>query len=157
MGSDGQSVTREVDARKLWAGGVATALVAALVALVAMLVATVAFDVSPVAPDWLVGESGDAALSSRFAATAAVAALLATGLLHLLLLSTPGPMAFFGWIIALLTLAAAVTPFAVGDDLDAQVATAVTAAAVGLVIGVLLSRVADSALILRQTGGLPDG
>ena len=42
MGSDGQSVTRAVDASKLWAGGVATALVAALVALVAMLVATVA-------------------------------------------------------------------------------------------------------------------
>ena len=156
MGSDGMSVTRVVDAGKLWAGGVATALVAALVALVAMLVATVAFDVSPVAPDWLVGEAREAGLSTRFAATAAVAALLATALLHLLLLSTPSPRAFFGWIIALLTVAAAVTPFAVGSDLGAQVATAVTAAAVGLVIGTLLTRVADSALTLRRTES-PDG
>ncbi len=151
MGGDGVSGTRVVDAGKLWAGGAATALVAALVALVAMLVATVAFDVTPVAPDWLVGDSGEAALSTRFAATAAVAALLATALLHLLLLSTPSPRAFFGWIIFLLTVAAAVTPFAVGSDQGAQVATAVTALAVGLVIGVLLSRVADSALMLRRT------
>jgi hypothetical protein len=35
-----------------------------------------------------------------------VAALLATGLLHLLLASTPRPLQFFTWIVALATVAA---------------------------------------------------
>lgn len=44
-------------------------------------------------------------------ATAAVAALLATGLMHLLLLSTPRPGQFFTWIVGLLTLIAVILPF----------------------------------------------
>ena len=131
-----------IDAGRLWAGGVATALVAALVAIVGVLVCSVALDTKPIAPSWLLGDSENATISTRFAITAAVAALLATALLHLLLLSTPRPIVFFGWIVALATVAAAVSPFTIGNDTERQVACAVIIGCIGLVIGTSLAAVA---------------
>ena len=89
-GDDGIGRGRlRVDAARLWTGGLATALVAALVAVVGVLVARGLFDVPVLAP------TGEGALgnanTARLAGLAAVAALLATGLMHLLLLSTPDP------------------------------------------------------------------
>jgi hypothetical protein len=139
------ATTPRVDAARLWAGAAATAVVAALVALVSLLVISIAFDVKPVGPNWLLGDSKDWTLATRFAVTAAVAALLAAGLLHVLLLTTPRPRAFWGTIVALATVTAAVTPFAVSGSQSAQIATSVTAALVGIVIGALLSSVADRA------------
>ena len=69
--------------------GLATALVAALVTLVGVLIARGLFDVPVLAPTDE-GTLGNAS-TLRLAVFAAVAALLATGLLHLLLLSTPQP------------------------------------------------------------------
>lgn len=138
---------RAVDAGRLWTGGVATALVAALVALVGVLIARGLFDVPVLAPTEE-GTLGDAS-TLRLAAFAAAAALLATGLLHLLLVSTPQPRRFFTWIVTLVTIAAALTPFLTGADLDEKVATSAITVAVGLAIGSLLSGVARSAL---QTG-----
>jgi hypothetical protein len=135
-----------VNGGRLWAGAVATAVVAALVALVSLLVINVALDVTPVGPKWLLGDGRNWTLTTRFAVTAAVAALLAAAVLHLLMLTTPRPRAFFGTIVGLATVAAAVTPFAVSGKQSAQIATAVTAALVGLVIGSLLSSVADRAI-----------
>ena len=88
---------RSVDAGRLWTGGVATALVAALVAMVGVLIARGLFEVPVLAPTEE-GTLGNAS-TFRLAAFAALAALLATGLLHLLLLSTPQPRRFFTWII----------------------------------------------------------
>ena len=87
-GQDGTGGGRlRVDAARLWTGGLATALVAALVAVVGVLIARGLFDVPVLAPT-AEGALGNAN-TARLAALAAVAALLATGLLHLLLLSTP--------------------------------------------------------------------
>jgi hypothetical protein len=52
------------------------------------------------------GALGDAS-TARLAILAAVAALVATGLMHLLLLSTPRPFRFFTWIVSLLTFGGA--------------------------------------------------
>lgn len=134
-----------VDGKRLWAGGAATAVVAALVALVALLVETTALDIRPVAPSWLLGDGADWTLATRFAVTAAVSALAATALLHLLVLTTPQPRAFFGWIVTLVTVAAAVTPFASDATSSRQIATAVTIVLVGIVVGTLLSAVLTSA------------
>jgi hypothetical protein len=95
---------------------VATALVAALVAVVGVLIARGLFVVPVLAPTDE-GALGNAS-TFRLAAFAAIAPLLATGLLHLLLLSTPQPRRFFTWIIALATIAAALVPFLTGADLD---------------------------------------
>jgi hypothetical protein len=77
---------------------------------------------------------------------AALAALLATGLLHLLLLSTPRPLRFFTWIVALATIAAALAPFLTDADLDQKVATSLVYLAIGISIGSLLSGVGRSAI-----------
>jgi hypothetical protein len=67
----------QVDAGRLWAGGAATALVAALVAVVGVLVCQNVFDVVMVRPPLIpVGNS----FTVRYAITAAVLAILATAL-----------------------------------------------------------------------------
>jgi hypothetical protein len=87
-GDDGTGRARvRVDAARLWTGGLATALVAALVAVVGVLIARGLFEVP------VLGPTGEDALgntsTARLATLAAVAALVATGLMHLLLVSTP--------------------------------------------------------------------
>jgi hypothetical protein len=139
--------SRTVDAGRLWTGGVATALVAALVALVGVLICRGLLDVPVLAPTDQ-GTLGDAS-TFRLAALAALAALLATGLLHLLLLSTPRPLRFFTWIVTLTTVAATLAPFLTDADLDEKVATAAIYLAVGIAIGSLLSGVGRSAMRLR--------
>src|SRR5512132_1554084 len=140
----GTEPTRSIDAGRLWTGGVATALVAALVAVVGVLIARGLFDVPVLAPTDE-GALGNAS-TLRLAVFAAIAALLATGLLHLLLLSTPQPRRFFTWIITLATIAAALVPFLTDADLDEKIATSAITLVVGVAIGSLLSGVARSAV-----------
>ena len=121
-----------VDAGRLWAGGLATAIVAALIAVLGILVARGIFNVPVLAPK----DSGTWGNANTFsyAVVAFGAALVATGLMHLLLLTTPSPFQFFGWIVVLLTAAAAAAPFATGATTSAKVATAVINAVIGLAI-----------------------
>ncbi len=137
-----------IDAGRLWAGAAATALVAGLVALVAMMVFDVGFDVTPVKPGWLVGGGRDWSLYTQFAVTGVVAALVAAGLLHLLLLGAPKPLVFFGWVVALVTIAAGVAPFGANAELSEQIATAVIAGCIGLVIGTALTAVAGRTAVV---------
>src|SRR4051794_3985959 len=85
------------DPGRLWAGGAVTALVAAGVSLIAVLVAQRVLDVAIRMPD-----------GSRFSdpmtvlpISAVLVTLLATGLLHLLMATTPRAPHFFGWIAGL--------------------------------------------------------
>src|SRR3954464_7000388 len=97
-----------VDAGRLWAGGAATAVVAALVALVGVLVCQNVFDVVMVRPPLIpIGTS----FAVRYAITAAALAIVAAALGHLLALTTPRPRSFFTWILGLATLAGGVLPF----------------------------------------------
>jgi hypothetical protein len=134
-----------VDANRLWTGGVATAVVAALVAVVGVLIARGLFGVPVLAPteDGALGNANTA----RLALVAAGAALVATGLMHLLLLFIPRPRQFFTWIISLATLAAVLVPFSTGASLATKVATAAINLAIGVAIGSLVSGVASSAVL----------
>jgi hypothetical protein len=140
--------SRTVDAGRLWTGGVATAVVAALVALVGVLVCRGLLEVPVLAPTEA-GTLGGAG-TWRLVGLAALAALVATGLLHLLLLSTPRPLRFFSWIVTLATVAAVLAPFLTDADLDEQLATAAVYLAVGIAIGSLLSGVGRSAMRARS-------
>jgi hypothetical protein len=120
---------------------VATAVVAALVAVVGILVVRGVLDIAVLAPE---GHGAwDTASMSSYAVGAAVVALVATGLMHLLLVSTPRPQAFFGWIMFLVAVVVAVWPFTTGADLAPQVATAVIDVVIVLAIWSLLSGSAD--------------
>ena len=86
---------------------------------------------------------------------AALVALVAAGLLYLLVLSTPQPSVFFRWIIGLVTLIAVVYPFSSGAPLDQKVATAVVNLVLGVAIASLLT--ATAARAIRHTGPRPSG
>ena len=131
--------TRRVDARPLWSGGVATAVVAALIALVGILVCRWLFKV-PILSPRREGAWGNAS-TAGYVFAAAACALVATALMYLLLLSTPYPRVFFGWIIGLATVVAVVFPFSTTAPLGAKVATAAVSLAIGVAIGSLVGEV----------------
>jgi hypothetical protein len=126
----------EVDGGRLWAGGLAAALVAVLAVVVGYLVIDAILKITLVKPI-KVGDLDVSTLGS-YIGWAAVAALLATALIHLLALTTPRPRAFFGWIVTLATAAAAAWPFTQDVALDSKIASAVLVVVVGIVIGSLV-------------------
>ncbi|TWP49455.1 hypothetical protein FKR81_23155 [Lentzea tibetensis] len=143
------SAPRAVDAGRLWAGGAATALVAALIAVAGILIARGLFDVPILAPKGS-GAWGDAS-TAWYAFGAATAALAATGLVHVLLISTPRPMRFFSWAIALATIIAVLAPFASGETVAAKLATACLNLVLGAAIGSLTAGSAKSATRLARS------
>jgi Family of unknown function (DUF6069) len=128
-----------VVAGRLWAGGAATACVAALVAAVGVFVFELVLGFDLVRLPLLLPITDSLALN--YAATAFVCALVATGLAHLLWISTPRPRVFFGWIVGLLTIATVILPFAFDASLAAKISTAVINLAIGIAIGTLLPAV----------------
>lgn len=147
-GNDSTQPRAVLEAGRLWTGGVATAIVAALIAVLGVLLVRGVLDVPLLAPTEA-GTLGDSS-TLMLALLAALAALLATGLMHVLLLSTPRPWQFFNAIITLLTLIAAVLPFLSGAERASKVATAVIIIVIGATIGALLNGVARSAVKVRR-------
>ena len=128
-----------LDTGQLWSGGVATAVVAGLVALLGVLAFRWLFHVPILAPA-SAGAYGDANTTVLVFAAAGVA-LLATALLNVLLVATPRPMIFFGWIIGLATLVAVMFPFSTSAPLSQKFATATVNLFIGIAIGSLLAAV----------------
>ena len=137
------AVRRKVDARTLWSGGAATAVVAALIALVGILVCRWLFKV-PILSPRQEGAWGNAS-TAGYTLAAAACALVATGLMHLLLISTPYPRVFFGWIIGLATLVAVVYPFSTTAPTSQKFATAVVNLILGVAIWTLVNEVSRRA------------
>lgn len=128
------------DAGRLWAGGAATAVVAALAALVGILIARGLAHVAILAPKGA-GAWGDAS-TTTYVILSGVAALAATGLLHFLLVTTPRATQFFGWIMVLLTAVAMVLPLSLVVDTNSKIATALLNLLIGLAITIPLVNVA---------------
>ena len=148
---DPSGPTRWVDPKALWAGGVATAVVAALIALAGILIARWLFTIPILAPK-KDGAWGNAS-TGMYVLSAAGAALVATAIMHLLLLTTPRPQLFFGWIIALGTLVAVVFPFSTTAPLEQKIATATVNLILGFAIGTLVNGVAGRAIRRRRPSG----
>lgn len=139
----GSGSTRQVDARPLWSGGIATAVVAALIALVGILVARWLFNISYLSPR-REGAWGDAS-TAGYVFAAVGCALVATALMHLLLLTTPYPRVFFGWIIGLATVVAVVFPFSTTAPVSQKIATGFVNLVLGVAIGSLVAEVSRRA------------
>ncbi|WP_436533018.1 DUF6069 family protein [Actinoplanes sp. HUAS TT8] len=148
-----ESVKPTVNAGKLWAGGGATAAVAALIAVAGILLGRGIFDIDVLAPKGQ-GTWGDAS-TGWYALGAALAALTATGLVHVLILTTPRPMRFFGWVVALATVSAMLAPFVTDAGRGSQFYTSGLNMILGIAIGSLLAGVARSATRLVRTGTGP--
>jgi hypothetical protein len=139
-----------LNAGRLWSGGIATAVVAALIVVVGVYITRAILNIPVLAP----GAAGDLGTSATivYAVFAAACALLATGLLHLLLLGAPRPMTFFVWITALADLVAITAPFGQTGPLVSKVFTAIINLIVGVAVISLLSGVARSAIRPVQPG-----
>src|SRR6202167_2904533 len=133
-----------VSGRRLWAGGAATAVVGPLGVVGRGLVTRGVLGIPVIAPRAAsnFGNSSTAA----YAGLAAGCALVATALLHVLLLGTPRPTAFFIWITSLADVAVAAAPFTQPAPLASKVFTAIINIVVGVTVISLLSGVARSAV-----------
>jgi hypothetical protein len=132
-----------LNAGRLWAGGAAAAIVAALVAFLALLLVRVLLQIPYLAPT----DSGALAggNTTTLCVTAAVAALAATALAHLLLVSVPSPMSYFGWIAGLLTAVAAILPLLSSETLTVRITTGIIHLVIGVAIISLVSTAAVAA------------
>jgi uncharacterized protein DUF6069 len=140
--------TRITNVRALWAGGAACAVVAALVALVGVIVCEDVLDLEMAPPPLLpIGSS----LSIQYALTSAVLALAATGVAHVLALTTPRPEAFFSWIVGLATVVGVALSLGSTGSWPARFATAV----VNLVIGLCILTLVRSVLARTSERVLP--
>ncbi|KJF20244.1 hypothetical protein CJ178_09825 [Rhodococcus sp. ACPA4] len=137
----GRPTAPTVNATRLWAGGAATALVAALTAVVGLLIVRGLLDTPVITPATTLGNSQTGSL----AVGAAVAALVATALLHVLIVSTPRASNFFGWIGMLATIAATLWPFTVAATTASKIGSAAIYFTIGIAIVSLLTGVAASA------------
>ena len=128
-----------IDVPRLWSGGVATAVVAALVAWIGVLIGQSILDRDLGGAAVIL--SPFASLTANYALTAALLALAATGLAHLLSVSTPRPTVFFGWIVGLFTVAGIVIPFTREGTMSDKATVAVINLVLGICVGSLLSAV----------------
>jgi Family of unknown function (DUF6069) len=143
---DPRDVRWDVDARLLWRGAIAVVLVAVGTALVGLLVIRDLLDLHVLRR----ADGGELVQASTawYLVVAAVAALVATGLLHLLLVTTPQPFRFFAWIGALAVIAVTLIPFSFDASRSSQIATAALHLVVGTVIVVLTAQMGRSAAVL---------
>ena len=133
---------RIIDSARLWTGGLMAGVVAAGVAVVGLLIARGILDIAV-----LVQQNGKLVNANTwwYAAAAFLAAIVATGLLHVLLQFAPQPHRFFGWIVGLATAIAALLPYATDAELSSKVATSVLNLAIGLSIGSVVGGVGRTA------------
>lgn len=142
----------EFSATKLWTGGVAAALIEALLAVVGFLVVKniLRMPILGVAPS---GNTYSPTMAG-YAFAGAVAAILATAVMHLLLVGTPRPLFYFGWVGALCTAILFLIPLGIRQDWSNVVPTAVINLIGGIVITVIVRGTA-AASITRPRRGLP--
>ena len=127
---------RPLNVARLWAGGVATAVVATLIALVGVLVVRVVLRIAGYTLSGASGFGGSATVALCVAAAAG--ALVATGLAHVLIITTPRPLTYLSWIVGLATAVAVVVPLVTEASLVLALGQAVVHLAVGMTIGTLV-------------------
>ncbi len=134
----------EVVAKRLWAGGVATALVAAGIAFVGVLIINSIFEVGI----QTAGRSGALVdnASTVIPIAAGIAALASTALLHLLLMTTPRPASFFSAIAVLVIVVLILQVFLADGTIAAHIATGILYAAIGIAIVSMLSGVSATSV-----------
>lgn len=141
----------EVVTKRLWAGGVATALVAAGIAVVGVLVINTILEV----PIQSAGRSGALVdnASTIIPVLSALAALVGTAVLHLLLLTTPRPATFFSALAFLLIVVLILQVFLGDGSLVVHIATAILYAGIGIAIVSMLSGVSATSVRPKAPGG----
>lgn len=133
-----------VDVRRLWTGGVVTAVIVCGLTIAAFLLVRGLLNL----PLLGVRRGGVGVYATMFgyAGGAALAALLATAAMHSLLATTPRPRWFFHWLGGVGTAIAVLLPLALSQDLAARLATATVNLVLGLAIIALVRSTAAASL-----------
>jgi Family of unknown function (DUF6069) len=132
-----------VDVRTLWTGGVVAAVIVSGLTIVGFLIFRGMLDYP------LLSIRGSDAVGHAstlgYAVGAALAALLATAAMHFLLVTTPRPRWFFGWLTGVGTAIMVLLPLGLTQELPARLATATVNLVLGLaIIGLVRSNAAAS-------------
>jgi uncharacterized protein (DUF486 family) len=134
--------------RRLWSGGIGTAVVVALVVIVGVLLVRGVLNIPVLAAE---GDGAYATVSlTTYAVVAAVIALIATAVFHVMLLYLPRPLQFFYWICALFTAVAVLLPFTTSAGAGPQVATAAINLVAGIAIMAMLGSVGASSIVVEK-------
>lgn len=134
----------EVNGGRLWAGGVATAFIAAGIGVVGLFIARGLLNVPVYLPQH--DNTVMNADSIWLGLAGFMAGIVATAVMHALMLAAPRPKLFFQWIVGLVTVVGVLWPFTVEMELYSQIATGVITLAMGIAIGSLLSGISSSAM-----------
>jgi hypothetical protein len=101
-----------------------------------VLVVRVVLRIAGYTPSGASGFGGSATVAVCVAAAAG--ALVATGLAHVLIITTPRPLTYLSWIVGLATAVAVVVPLVTEASLVLALGQAVVHFAVGMTIGTLV-------------------
>lgn len=139
----------DIDARRLWGAGVATAAVAALAGAVVFMFAEGVFDVSLRVR--VGGEMQDLTIWTVLL-VGFIAGIGATGVLHLFLRLVPRPTLFFGWLAVLALAASLLAPLTLPVRPEIKYWLCGMHVAVGVVIIALLLGIAPRVRVERPAG-----
>jgi len=126
-----------VETGRFWAGAAATALVAALVGVVGVIVLEQILRIDLVFRD----PFGTGSAMSAYVLGGVLSAVAAAALLQLLVLTTPRPRAFFGWIVGLATVVATLLPLTWTDQVGSALASGIVNLLTGVAVWSLLNGV----------------
>lgn len=127
-----------IDHLRLWIGGVATALVAALLTLVIWWVVRDVLDIPALrALDDTRRFADDEAVDD--AIVVFVATLVATAVLDALLVLAPTPLRFFGWLLGLAAAVVALAPWTTDGETAPKLARSIGTVVVALTVWSLLT------------------
>ncbi|MBO3087833.1 hypothetical protein [Cellulomonas dongxiuzhuiae] len=126
-----------VETGRFWAGAAATAFVAALVGVVGVIVLERILRIELVLRD----PFGTGSAMGAYILGGVLVAVAAAALLQLLVLTTPRPRAFFGWILGLATVVATLLPLTWTDEAGSAIATGIVNLLIGIAVWSLLTGV----------------
>lgn len=149
MSDNGYGDDGRLDWRRLWAGAVVSAVIAALVAVAGILIARSAFGVALLAPS-AAGAWGSVN-TGAYALAAAILTLIAAAILQLLSIVVPRPTWYFGWLVGVATLIGTLAPMTLDVDFNSKVATASMDLVMGIVVSVLITTTARNARTYRRS------
>lgn len=126
-----------VETGRFWAGGAATAFVAALVGVVGVIVLETILRLDLTYRDLF----GTGSAMGAYIFGGILTAVASAALLQLLVLTTPRPRAFFGWILGLATVVATLLPFTWTTDVSSAIASGIVNLMLGIAVWSLLTGV----------------
>lgn len=133
---------------RFWAGALATMVVAALIGLAADFILEEVLNLEVQAQADLFSTGSDL---MAWVVAGALFALVAAIVLYLLVMSTPRPRSFFGWVVALATVILAMVPFAGQFEIVPAILAAIVWIVIGCAVWSLLTGTLSRTVVRRTT------